>query len=56
MSKLHRVPDEFAAKARIRAADYEELYAESVRDPEGFWGRIGRRLGVFITLLAGPSI
>ena len=44
MSKLHRVPDEFAAKARIRAADYEELYAESVRDPEGFWGRIGRRL------------
>jgi len=44
MSKLHRVPDEFAAKARIRAADYEELYAESVRDPEGFWGRIGQRL------------
>jgi acetyl-CoA synthetase len=44
MSKVHPVPPEFAAKARIRAADYEKLYAESVRDPDGFWGRIGKRL------------
>ena len=44
MSKLHPVPAEFAARARIRADDYEKLYAESVRDPEGFWGRIGERL------------
>jgi acetyl-CoA synthetase len=41
---LHAVPAEFAAKARVRKEDYEKLYAESVRDPEGFWGRIGKRL------------
>jgi len=44
MSKLHVVPAEFAARARLRADDYDRLYAESVRDPEGFWGRIGKRL------------
>ena len=44
MSKLHPVAADFAARARIRADDYEQLYTESVRDPEGFWGRIGKRL------------
>ncbi len=44
MSQLHPVSDEFAAAARLRAADYEALYAESIRDPAGFWGRIGKRL------------
>jgi acetyl-CoA synthetase len=44
MTQLHPVPEEFAAKARLRAHDYETLYAESVRDPNGFWGRIGKRL------------
>jgi len=44
MSKLHPVPTEFAARSRIKADDYEKLYAESVRDPEGFWRRIGQRL------------
>jgi acetyl-CoA synthetase len=44
MSQLHPVPDEFAAAARLRAQDYAALYAESVRDPAGFWGRIGKRL------------
>lgn len=43
MPTLHPVPAEFAARARIKRADYERLYAESVRDPEGFWGRIGKR-------------
>lgn len=43
MVTLHPVPAEFAARARIKRADYERLYAESVRDPEGFWGRIGKR-------------
>jgi len=28
----------------VTRAQYEAQYAESVRDPEGFWGRIGRRL------------
>ncbi|WP_233840281.1 acetate--CoA ligase [Dyella sp. 2HG41-7] len=44
MSKVYPVDPAFAAKARIRKADYERLYAESVKDPEGFWGRIGERL------------
>jgi acetyl-CoA synthetase len=44
MSKVYPVKPEFAAKARIRKEDYERLYEESVRDPEGFWGKIGQRL------------
>ena len=41
---LYEVPAEFAARARIRKEDYEKLYAESVADPEGFWGRMGQRI------------
>ncbi len=44
MTKLYEVPAEFAAKARYRREDYQRLYEESVRDPEGFWGRMGRRV------------
>ena len=44
MSKLYPVPADVAAKARVTAADYEKLYAESVNDNEGFWRRIGQRL------------
>ncbi|RDS81503.1 acetate--CoA ligase [Dyella psychrodurans] len=44
MSKIYPVDPAFAAKARLRKDDYERLYAESVKDPEGFWGRIGERL------------
>jgi acetyl-CoA synthetase len=44
MSKLHPVSAEFAARARVSAADYDKLYAESVRDPDGFWRRTAQRL------------
>jgi len=44
MAALHPVPADFAAGSRIRIDEYEKLYAESVRDPERFWGRIGQRL------------
>ena len=44
MSKIYPVDPAFAAKARLNKADYERLYAESVKDPEGFWGRVGERL------------
>ena len=44
MSSNHPVSPEFAARARVKADDYTRLYAESVRDPAGFWGRIGKRL------------
>ena len=40
MSTIHPVPPEFAAKALTRKDDYERLYAESVKDPEGFWARV----------------
>jgi len=44
MSTLHPVSPEFAARARIKTSDYDKLYAESVRDPEGFWKRTAQRL------------
>jgi len=41
---IYPVPDDFAAKAAIRHDDYERLYAESVRDPDAFWGKVAERL------------
>ncbi|OOZ39350.1 acetate--CoA ligase [Solemya pervernicosa gill symbiont] len=37
-SKLYPVPAEFAAKANINEAQYQEMYQRSIDDPEGFWG------------------
>src|SRR5688572_13603303 len=42
--KLYKVPEDFAALAHLRLADYQRLYQESARDPNSFWARIGRRL------------
>jgi len=44
MSKIYPVPADVAAKTRVTAAQYEKDYAESVKDAEGFWGRVGKRL------------
>ncbi|CAM5436997.1 acetate--CoA ligase [Rhodanobacter lindaniclasticus] len=44
MSKVYPVDPSFAAASRLRHDDYERLYAESLSDPEGFWGRAGQRL------------
>jgi acetyl-CoA synthetase len=41
---LYPVPKSFADAAQVKRADYERLYAESLEDPERFWGRIGRRI------------
>jgi acetyl-CoA synthetase len=41
---VHPVPDDFAPPARLRPDDYRRLYAQSVADPAGFWGEVGRRL------------
>ncbi|HEY6643849.1 acetate--CoA ligase [Povalibacter sp.] len=43
-NKIYKVPEDFAALAHLRNADYQRLYQESVRDPNGFWARMGRRL------------
>jgi len=36
-SKVYDVPAEFAAKANITEAQYNEMYKRSIDDPEGFW-------------------
>ena len=41
---VYPVPDQFAAQARIRRDDYERLYADSLRDPDAFWGEAAKRL------------
>jgi len=42
--KIYPVPEDFAALAHLKHADYQRLYQEAARDPAGFWGRMGRRL------------
>lgn len=44
MSKVYPVKPDFAANARVKRDDYTRLYAESVNDPEAFWGRVGQRV------------
>jgi acetyl-CoA synthetase len=43
-ARIHPASPEFSARARLQPADYERLYAESVRDPDTFWARIAQRL------------
>ncbi len=42
--KVYPVSAEWASSAWLDDAKYQELYARSVRDPNGFWGEAGRRL------------
>ncbi len=37
------VPTSFAAGANIRRDEYEQLYQESITNPEGFWGRMAEQ-------------
>ncbi|UHQ23237.1 acetate--CoA ligase [Lysobacter sp. 5GHs7-4] len=41
---VYPVVADFADRARITREDYERLYAESVQQPEAFWGRVAQRL------------
>jgi acetyl-CoA synthetase len=41
---LYDVPAAFAARALYRREDYEQTYAESVANPDGFWAQVGQRL------------
>ncbi|MBI3678727.1 MAG: acetate--CoA ligase [Proteobacteria bacterium] len=38
------VPDEWKRRAFVNRAHYEEMYARSVKDPDGFWGEQAKRL------------
>jgi acetyl-CoA synthetase len=42
--QIHPVPPDFAANARVTAADYARDYARSLGDPDAFWGEMGKRL------------
>jgi acetyl-CoA synthetase len=44
MSSLHKVPDTFAATARVRREDYQRLYRESLDEPQAFWARMAQRV------------
>jgi acetyl-CoA synthetase len=41
---LYKVPGSWSACAHVDTAKYHEMYARSVRDPEGFWGEHGNRI------------
>ena len=38
------VADDIANNALINRAQYEEMYAKSIKDPEAFWGEHGKRI------------
>ena len=44
IARTHPVPPEFAARAVVKAADYQAFYQASIRDPEGFWARVAKRI------------
>ena len=41
---LFKVPGSWSASAYVDDAKYQDMYARSVRDPEGFWGDHGKRI------------
>ena len=43
-SPTYAPPQDMASKAHVDAAKYEEMYAASISDPEGFWREQGQRI------------
>jgi acetyl-CoA synthetase len=41
---LRDIPADFAKRAHVDAAKYEEMYKASVADPDAFWGEHGKRI------------
>ena len=44
MSQSYPVDPAFAAMTRVTGEQYQRDYAESLRDPDAFWGRIAERI------------
>jgi len=42
--KVYPVPADWAKRAWIDEAKYKAMYERSVKDPNGFWGEMGRRI------------
>ena len=45
--KAYDVPAEWAKRAWVNAAKYEEMYKRSLSDPQGFWAEHGKRIDWF---------
>src|ERR1700680_2944565 len=43
--KIYDVPAEWAKRAWADQAKYQEMYARSIRDPNGFWAEQAKRIG-----------
>lgn len=44
---VYPIDPDFAARARVTRDSYARLYAESVNQPEAFWGKVAQRLDWF---------
>jgi acetyl-CoA synthetase len=42
--KIHEVSADWAKRAFIDEAKYKDMYARSIKDPNGFWGEQGKRV------------
>jgi len=42
--KIYDIPPEWTKRAYVDAARYKEMYARSVKDPNGFWAEEAKRL------------
>ena len=42
--QIYPPSSEFVANAKVNAAQYDEMYAASVADPDAFWGEHGKRI------------
>ena len=45
--KVYDVPAEWAKRAWVNEAKYQEMYKRSVDDPQGFWAEHGKRIDWF---------
>src|ERR1700753_750725 len=43
--KIYDVPAEWATRAWVNDAKYREMYAQSIKDPNGFWSEQAKRIG-----------
>ncbi len=44
MTTTYPPSDDMKSKAHVDAAKYDEMYARSISDPEGFWGDVAERI------------
>ena len=42
--KIYDVPAEWSKRAFVDAAKYKEMYARSIKDPDGFWAEHAKRV------------